>query len=263
MWRNDQIIHTYMTWFQNEYISIQKTHILVWCLHCLYRYNKTSNAFSPLCIFELKVVFRYHFLSHFLAELNEICCGSLLNSILKNVQKEISLNILIFFIQQNLKFFQICVVFFHFFICMSSMCVQLFTAFEEAVLKLYVPWWVPKNQRWPPFPWKRNAGKIILVCSPYFFILIIINVKWNEWIEKWAKQFFDQHLPLTCPKNGSYTLGQVILARKLQSSCTTRTKSALAILRTASTWTRPTRDWCHTQFRSILYEGWDNNIVLE
>ena len=27
-----------------------------------------------------------------------------------------------------------------FFICMFSMCVQLFTAFEEAVLKLYVPW---------------------------------------------------------------------------------------------------------------------------
>ena len=27
-----------------------------------------------------------------------------------------------------------------FFICMYSMCVQLFTAFEEAVLKLYVPW---------------------------------------------------------------------------------------------------------------------------
>ena len=96
-----------------------------------------------------------------------------------------------------------------------------------------------------------------------FFILIIINVKWNEWIEKWAKQFFDQHLPLTGPRNGSYTLGHVILARKLQSSCTTRTKSALTILRTASTWTRPTRHWCHTQFRSILYEGWDNKFVLE
>ena len=96
-----------------------------------------------------------------------------------------------------------------------------------------------------------------------FFILIIINVTWNEWIEKWAKQFFDQHLPLTGPRNGSYTLGQVILARKLQSSCTTRTKSALTILRTASTWTRPTRHWCHTQFRSILYEGWDNKFVLE
>ena len=27
-----------------------------------------------------------------------------------------------------------------FFIDMSSMCVQLFTAFEEAVLRLYVPW---------------------------------------------------------------------------------------------------------------------------
>ena len=74
-----------------------------------------------------------------------------------------------------------------------------------------------------------------------FVILIIINVKWNEWIEKWAKQFFDQHLPLTGPRNGSYTLGQVILARKIQSSCTTwtRTKSALTILRTASTWTGP------------------------
>ena len=32
----------------------------------------------------------------------------------------------------------------HFFICMSSMCVQLFTAFEEAVLKLYVPADCPK-----------------------------------------------------------------------------------------------------------------------
>ena len=27
-----------------------------------------------------------------------------------------------------------------FFICMSSICVQHFTAFEEEVLKLYVPW---------------------------------------------------------------------------------------------------------------------------
>ena len=65
---------------------------------------------------------------------------------------------LIFLIQQNLKFCRIFDVFFThkmitnvlcnksknasvcFFICMSSMCVQLFTAFEEAVLKLYVPW---------------------------------------------------------------------------------------------------------------------------
>ena len=109
----------------------------------------------------------------------------------------------------------------------------------------------------------KRGKKIILFFSPYVFILIIINVKWNEWIEKWAKTFFDQHLPLTGPRNGSYTLCQVILARKLQSSCTTRTKSALTILRTASTWTRPTRHWCHTQFRSILYEDWDNKIVLE
>ena len=62
---NDQTIHTYMTCFQNQSISMQKTRLLVWCLHCLYRYSKTSNAFSPLYIFELKVVFRYHFLGHF------------------------------------------------------------------------------------------------------------------------------------------------------------------------------------------------------
>ena len=72
-----------------------------------------------------------------------------------------ALNILIFFIQQNLKFCRFFVGFFtqtmiknvlcnknknasvRFFICMSSMCVLLFTAFEEAVLKLYVPWCVP------------------------------------------------------------------------------------------------------------------------
>ena len=103
-------------------------------------------------------MFRYHFLSHFLAELNEICCGSLLNSILKTTEGNFFKHSDFFFIQQNLKCCQIFVVFFtqtmiknvlcnknqnasvRFFICMSSMCVQRFTAFEEAVLKLYVPW---------------------------------------------------------------------------------------------------------------------------
>ena len=33
--------------FQNESMTVQKTHILVWCLQCLYRYSKTSNVFSP------------------------------------------------------------------------------------------------------------------------------------------------------------------------------------------------------------------------
>ena len=110
---------------------------------------------------------------------------------------------------------------------------------------------------------ETKRGKKIILFFLHIFYTDHNKCKWNEWIEKWAKQFFDQHLPLTGPRNGSYTLGQVILARKLQSSGTTRTKSALTILRTASTWTRPTRHWCHTQFRSILYEGWDNKIVLE
>ena len=88
------------------------------------------------------------------------------------------------------------------------------------------------------------------------------SLKWFGW--KIIKTIFtppplllQHHYVLTGPRNGSYTLGHVILARKLPSSCTTRTKYALTILRTASTWTRPTRHWCHTQFRSILYEGWD------
>ena len=34
------------------------------------------------------------------------------------------------------------------------------------------------------------------VFSPYCFILIIINIQWNDWdLEKWAKQFFDQPPP--------------------------------------------------------------------
>ena len=108
----------------------------------------------------------------------------------------------------------------------------------------------------------NEAREKIFFFSPYFYTdHNKCKMKWVDW--KISKTVFDQHLPLTGPRNGSYTLGQVILARKLQSSCTTRTKSALTILRTASTWTRPTRHWCHMQFRSILYEGWDNKIVLE
>ena len=42
-------------------------------------------------------MFRYHFLGHFLAEFNEICCPSLFNSILKTyIWRDISLNILLF-----------------------------------------------------------------------------------------------------------------------------------------------------------------------
>ena len=96
-------------------------------------------------------MFRYHFLSHFLAELNEISCGSLLNSILKTYRRKF------FYSTKSEKISNLCCVFHakiienvlcnksknasvHFFIHMSSMCVQLFTAFEVAVLKLYVPW---------------------------------------------------------------------------------------------------------------------------
>ena len=65
-----------------------------------------------------------------------------------------------------------------FFICMSSMCVQLFTAFEEAVLKscMYLGE-CPKIKDGHHFQGNEAREKIVLFFSPYFFILIIINVQ--------------------------------------------------------------------------------------
>ena len=103
-------------------------------------------------------MFRYHFLGHFLPELIEICCGSLLNSIIKRTEGNFLKHYEYFFSPKNLKCCQICLMFFtqkmiknlifnktkntsvRFFIYMSVRCVQIFTAFEEVVLKLGVPW---------------------------------------------------------------------------------------------------------------------------
>ena len=92
-------------------------------------------------------MFRYHFLGHSLAELNVICCGSLLNSTEGNFFKH-SEFVLFYKILNLTKF---CVFFTQKMIknvlCIKSknasvrffMCVQVLTAFDEAVLKLYVP----------------------------------------------------------------------------------------------------------------------------
>ena len=95
-------------------------------------------------------MFRYHFLGHFLAELIDIWCGSLLNSILKTYRwKFLIRHFEYVFTQKNLKcchilcfsiFFIKNVIFnksknasVGFFIYMSSMYVQRVTVFEEAV----------------------------------------------------------------------------------------------------------------------------------
>ena len=101
-------------------------------------------------------MFRYHLLGHFLAELIEICCGPLLNSILKSTEGNFLKHYEYFFSPK--KSCQNCWCYSHtkmiknvifnktkntslcFLIYMSSGCVQLFTAFEVVVLKLYVPW---------------------------------------------------------------------------------------------------------------------------
>ena len=67
-----------------------------------------------------------------------------------------------------------------FFIDMSSMCVQLFTAFEEAVFKLHIPW-CPKIEYGRHF--HGNQPREIFFFS-IFFILIIINIQLNDWVEK-------------------------------------------------------------------------------
>ena len=37
------------------------------------------------------------------------------------------------------------------------------------------------------------------VFSPYFFILVIINIQWNDWVEKWAKHCFSTSTPTPPP----------------------------------------------------------------
>ncbi len=133
----------------------------VWCLHCLYRYSKTSKCVFSIMHFLAKIHVSVPFLGHFLAELIEICCGSLLNSILKTNRRKFLKTLWILFTPKNLKCCQFCWCFSHkkrlknlifnktkntsvrFFIYMSSRCVQNVTAFEEVVWKLGVPWWVP------------------------------------------------------------------------------------------------------------------------
>ena len=52
-------------------------------------------------------MFRYHFLGHFSAELIEICCGLLLNIILKHTERNFLKHYEYVFTQKNLKCRQI------------------------------------------------------------------------------------------------------------------------------------------------------------
>ena len=61
------------------------------------------------------------------------------------------------------------------FLCLLCVHVQLFTAFEEAVLKLLVN--ALKSKMAVISMETKRGEKNILFFSPYFFILIIINVQ--------------------------------------------------------------------------------------
>ena len=77
-----------MTCFQNESIYIQKTHLL--CDACIVYIDiaKLQMRFLHYAFFLAKINVSVPFLDHFLAELIEICCGSLLNSILKTYRRK-------------------------------------------------------------------------------------------------------------------------------------------------------------------------------
>ena len=68
------------------------------------------------------------------------------------------------------------------------------TLLQGANVLLFPPW----NTIWD---WARVTVMTLLVrrgspvrsFSLHLFILIIINMQENEWVEKWAKQFSDQH----------------------------------------------------------------------
>ena len=137
-------------------------------------------------------MFGYHFLGHFFAELIEICCGSLLNSILKTYRrkflktlwicfhpKKSEMSNFLFFRQKmikNLIFNKSKNPSVRFFIYMFSMCVQLFTAFEEAVLK----WVSALKSNMAAISMETNRGKkFVLVFSPYLF------TDHNKYTMKW------------------------------------------------------------------------------
>ena len=193
-----------MTCFQNE------SHFL--CDACIVyiEKEKLQIAFSTLCFFlKLKVMFRYHFLGHFLAELHDICCGSLLNSILKKRAEGNFFEHSDFFsIQQNLKFGRILCVFFNkknylkcimqhkykrfckflhlhvFYVCATFHCIW------RSGFKVICTLVSALNSKMAAVSMETKHGeKNYFVLSPYFFILIIINVQWNEWVEKWANSF--------------------------------------------------------------------------
>ena len=127
----------------------------VLCLHCLKEYvdsAKLQNVFCSLMLFFLaKVMFWCNFLGNISAEWNEICCASSLNSTLATYTGIFlhyyflsnKIVIVVFFTHRiftNVLFSKTKNTRVRFFIYISSMCVQLFTAFQLAVLELYVPW---------------------------------------------------------------------------------------------------------------------------
>ena len=153
-------------------------------------------------------MFRYHFLGRFFAELIEICCGSLLNNILKTTEgnflkhyeyvltpknlkrhifgvffkKKIIKNYLIFNKTKNASV--------RFFICLLCVC-NFSLHLKKRVWRYMYLGECPKIEYGCHF----HGNQLRDFFSPHVFILIIINIQWNDWVEKLAKQFLDQHPP--------------------------------------------------------------------
>ena len=102
--------------------------------------------------------------------------------------------------QQKLKRFCTFLYLYVFYVCASFHCIW------RSRFKVICTLVSALKSKMAAISMETKRGNFVLFFFSIFFILIIINVKWNEWIEKWTKQFFDQHLPLTGPINGSYTL---------------------------------------------------------
>ena len=74
--------------FNSMFSNVLETKCLENAVILAVYWRQELNKFAHPTTSGKKVVFRNHFLGHFLAELNKICCGSLLNSILKTHRRK-------------------------------------------------------------------------------------------------------------------------------------------------------------------------------
>ena len=148
-------------WFSykmNPFIYIRCIFCLILALSIMIETAKRQMRFSPQCSFRLTIMFRYHFLGHCSAELNDICYTSSLHIILATYTQIFLETLHICFLFDTIwNVVKLCVCVYNthiiiknvlliktkntrvrFFNYMPSMCVQLFTRLKRTSQIFYL-----------------------------------------------------------------------------------------------------------------------------